>query len=346
MCARRVILAGLLLPGLAACGGFTKVTSRHKVRIETDPAGAWVSRIDHRGKQSIGQAPLETEVEVAESRYEASSGMWITSALLAAATGALTYGTFTTDESALVGVYGGLAISAGLSLLIALPVAITWQAQDGEVAYRGYEGSPPTFEATLAGYSSASAVLDPQAEPPAEPIALRLAPSGVLGALAKDEGAANVFGLGGLVGSSLEPPPPAKRPVMAVFALEDRSRHLSAESLDQLTDYVAARIAEAGQFRVVPRGELRARLAEKKAESYQACVDESCQIELGKALAAQKSLATRLIRAGGACAMTMTLYDLASEATESAATVRTECHERALMDGVDQLTNRLALQSP
>jgi hypothetical protein len=43
---------------------------------------------------------------------------------------------------------------------------------------------------------------------------------------------------------------------------------------------------------------MRDRIASDKAESYRACVDQSCQIELGKAMAAQKSLATKLIRVG------------------------------------------------
>lgn len=353
MSARRALAASLLVPLLAACGGIQRETHPVQLHIETDPAGAWVSRVDDKGKQNIGQAPLDTEVTRWSERMDAGVGMWITSGVLGALTGGLGALALTSDDTVTTGVGGGLALSAGICFLIALPLAIIYQANDGEVINQGYLGTAPTFEATMAGYSSASVVLSPFEEPPTAPLHLRLAPSGegaVLATLDDDAGKAQVFGpsgggglglrgVGGLVGKEL--PAPQQRPVMAVFALEDRSKGLASPAVEQLTDYIAARLTEAGRFRVVPRSELRARLSEKKAESYGACVDESCQIQLGKAVAAQKSLATRLIRAGGKCAMTMTLYDLVTEASETAVTVRTACSEQALMDGIDQLTTRL-----
>ncbi|MCK6544555.1 hypothetical protein L6R52_01670 [Myxococcota bacterium] len=322
------------------CVGFAPTKSRHTVRIESDPPGAWISRIDEKGKQAIGQTPLETEVTVVESRYESSPGLWITTGVLGVAAGGLTYLTFSSDDSMTQGLAGAGALTAGLLLMMTLPLAIVSQSSAGDLAWRGFEGSPPTFEATMAGHSSASAILDAGDEALAKPVFLRLAPSGDVGVLAT-MGESNVFGVGGLgvVGGAAEA---AERPVMAVFQLEDRSKKLAAETLDQLTDYVAARVTETGHFRVVPRSELRARLAESKADSFRTCVDESCQIQLGKAVAAQKSLSTRMIRAGATCALTMTLYDLLTEATETAATVRTDCTEQALMDGIDQLTTRLA----
>jgi hypothetical protein len=145
---------------------------------------------------------------------------------------------------------------------------------------------------------------------------------------------------------ALVPPPPAPAVVagpagvIAVFDLEDPSSKLSLGVADQLTAYLASKLAERG-FRVVPRDQLRARLLEEKAESYKTCYDTACQIELGKALAAEKSLSTRLLQFGATCAMTSTLYDLKSETTERAATVKTGCGEDALLTSVDALVDQL-----
>ena len=129
--------------------------------------------------------------------------------------------------------------------------------------------------------------------------------------------------------------------MIAVFDIEDKSRAFGRELTDNLTDYLGARVTEEGRFRVVPRSELLAQLREGKASSYKDCFDERCQIELGKAVAASKVLMTKLIRVGEACAISATLFDLATEAAESAATVRTACAEQALMDGLEDLTGRL-----
>jgi hypothetical protein len=132
--------------------------------------------------------------------------------------------------------------------------------------------------------------------------------------------------------------------VLVVFDIEDSARHFDAGTTGQLTEYLVARIAEVGGYRVVPRDQLRERLTSEKAESYRACIDQSCQIELGKALAAEKSLATKLLRIGDACAMTATLYDLRTETTERAASTRTECGASALLGGVDQIVTQLRPQ--
>jgi hypothetical protein len=138
-------------------------------------------------------------------------------------------------------------------------------------------------------------------------------------------------------------PRPAGKPgaIIAVFDVQDASGQLGATSVDQLTEYLAAQLA-AGGLRVVPRAQLRARLIEEKKGSLRSCVDESCQIELGKAVAAQKTVATKILRVDRQCAITAMLYDLKTEATERAATVEVECSERALLGGLRQLAQKLS----
>jgi hypothetical protein len=142
------------------------------------------------------------------------------------------------------------------------------------------------------------------------------------------------------LGSALEKPPKPTH-VIAVFDVQDAAKSFDGPTTDQLTEYLVARVSEVG-YRVVPRDQLRTQLVEAKVEGYKECFEQSCQIELGKAAAAEKSLATKILRIGDACAMTSTLYDLKSETTERAASARTDCSASALLGGVDRIVEQLA----
>jgi len=110
---------------------------------------------------------------------------------------------------------------------------------------------------------------------------------------------------------------------------------------DQLTDYLATRLAARGAYRVVPRRAVQAELLAAKARTLEACVDEACQIELGKALAAEQTLTARVIQLDDACALTAALFDLRTETTARAASVRVPCAPSALLGGVDALVHQL-----
>jgi HEAT repeat protein len=130
--------------------------------------------------------------------------------------------------------------------------------------------------------------------------------------------------------------------IVAVFDLEDTASKLSVETRQQLTAYLVTKLTETGTFRVVPRDQLRSQLATSKKDSHRDCFDQSCQIELGKALAAQKSLATRLTTTGGACTVLSDLYDLKSETTERGASVKSGCEESRLMVAIEQVAQQLS----
>jgi hypothetical protein len=140
------------------------------------------------------------------------------------------------------------------------------------------------------------------------------------------------------------PPSAAARPraIVAVFDIQDQGGRIQPEALVQLTEYLATRLAETGAFRVVPHEQLRSRLVQEKVESYKECYEQSCQIEIGKAIAAEKSLSTKILRVGTQCAITATLYDLKSETAEAGASSRTDCTDNALMDGIDQVATQVA----
>lgn len=148
----------------------------------------------------------------------------------------------------------------------------------------------------------------------------------------------------GTITAATDSAQPAPRAIVAVFDVE--STELTPASLDALTEYLAARLAETA-FQVVPRAELRRRLQDAQAESYRACVDQSCQIELGRELAAQKTLATKILRLGTECQLTSVLYDLRTATTERAATREAACREDALLGAMREIADQLAgLTSP
>ena len=146
-------------------------------------------------------------------------------------------------------------------------------------------------------------------------------------------------------------PPPAAAPkqavpqkrgaIVAVFDIRDSSGRLKKPALEQFTAYLAVKLTQVAGFRVVPRDQLRARLARQKRGSFKQCYDESCQIELGKAVSANKSLSTQLLRVGSGCTISATLYDLKTETTEKAASARTACSEDGLMTGIEKIARQL-----
>src|SRR5262249_55727435 len=116
---------------------------------------------------------------------------------------------------------------------------------------------------------------------------------------------------------------------------------VSGRALDGLGDYLAAEVEKARGFSIVPRGEIRERLTSAKAESYRACYDDACQIELGKALAASKVVATRGRRVAAQRVLAGYLFDWAREATDATATARCECSEDGVLAGIEEAVKQL-----
>ena len=132
-----------------------------------------------------------------------------------------------------------------------------------------------------------------------------------------------------------------QRSVVAVFPIQDSSQRLEANALAQLTDYLGVKVAEGGAFYVVPRKDIDAAMGQTKADSYQACYDQACQIEIGKELAAQKILHTQIVQVGDQCAVTATLYDLRIAATEKAASHKAGCTENELVVSLEHVAAKL-----
>jgi hypothetical protein len=134
------------------------------------------------------------------------------------------------------------------------------------------------------------------------------------------------------------------KPIVAVFDIEARGVDLPADLLDRLCDYLSTRLTAAGKFQVVPRKQVRERLTGQKQESFRACYDQACQIEIGKELAAQKSLATQVLKLGSRCTVTSTLFDLRKSTTEKAASANGGCSEDLIVAALDQVVDQLTAE--
>ncbi len=140
----------------------------------------------------------------------------------------------------------------------------------------------------------------------------------------------------GLAGSMTSAGPAQPVRILAVFDLEVKDDLLDPSAADALADTLATWMGEGGRFRVVPRGDLRRALAKKKRASYKDCFAESCQIEIGQALAADVTLATRVVHIGRRCLVNLKIFDLRTEATLTTVSRRGGCSEDDVFDSLER----------
>ncbi len=122
----------------------------------------------------------------------------------------------------------------------------------------------------------------------------------------------------------------AQRPVVAVFDIEDRSAKISGGALESLVDLIETRLVSSGRYQVVPRAQLKSAMNREKSASFKECYDESCQIEIGKELAAEKTVATRIAKLGKSCLVTIKIYDLRKATAEAGKDEKGACSEEGV----------------
>jgi F0F1-type ATP synthase membrane subunit c/vacuolar-type H+-ATPase subunit K len=135
--------------------------------------------------------------------------------------------------------------------------------------------------------------------------------------------------------------PAGKAVIIAVFDIEDRGAKLAKDTLLRLSDYLAVQIAATGAYQVIPRDKLKERLVRQKRASYRQCYAQSCQIEIGKELAAQKSLSTMVVKLGSKCNVTSVLYDLRKAASEGGASASGRCDEDGIVGSLETVVRKL-----
>jgi TolB-like protein len=129
------------------------------------------------------------------------------------------------------------------------------------------------------------------------------------------------------------------RMVIAVLDVRDLSAADTKLAIDgglmvSITSQLRVQLAQRGA-RVVDKGTMDSTLKklaqEMKTESYQACFDDSCQIELGKALAATHILRSEIARFGSKCVLNVELFDLRDEVTVGGSSSRGDCEPESFL---------------
>jgi len=134
-----------------------------------------------------------------------------------------------------------------------------------------------------------------------------------------------------------------ERPIVAVFPIQPSGINLGADVVDRLSDYLATGIATTGRFSIVPQFELKSLLTQQKRLSFKECYLPACQIELGRELAAQKSLSTKIMRLGSGCIVTSVFYDLREAASERGARAKGACTEDGIVSTIDAVIAKLTI---
>lgn len=147
--------------------------------------------------------------------------------------------------------------------------------------------------------------------------------------------------IGSLVLATLVSADANGKPIVAVFDIENQGSPMADDTLDRCTGYLTARLAASGRFDVVPRSQMKARLSVEKKKGFKKCYDQSCQIEIGKELAAEKSVAVQIMKIGSQCIVSATLYDLRKATTEQGATAKSSCGEDAILLSLDSVVTQL-----
>jgi hypothetical protein len=134
--------------------------------------------------------------------------------------------------------------------------------------------------------------------------------------------------------------------VIAVMGMRDLRAEGAAEArdLESLTRQLYLLATRRG-LTTVDRGvqarELERIVKEAQKESYKECYDESCQIELGKALAASHLLVSELDSFGEECTLGWQILDLSQEATVCAWRDRGRCDSKSLLDMTESVASQL-----
>jgi hypothetical protein len=144
--------------------------------------------------------------------------------------------------------------------------------------------------------------------------------------------------------------PVKKRRIVAVMSISDQTSMFRRSTIEAATDYLRGVINTRGLYSVVDKGRqeaaLRSLLASEKRESYKDCYDQSCQIPLGQAVAADTMLRTTLTKLANFCVVSSELIDLSREAAEDGAIEKFDCSEKGLSAAIDLLVPRFQLLAP
>ena len=136
-----------------------------------------------------------------------------------------------------------------------------------------------------------------------------------------------------------------RKTIVLVFPIKVSGIAMTDAQRAQLKDYLGTRLTLERVYSVMPESQVKASLGAAKVESYQDCYDESCRIDMTKTVYADKSLSVDINSEGSTCRITAVLYDIAQEATESAADVETACGFKEIKSSMVAVAAQLSTKS-
>lgn len=329
----------------------------HTITVQTKPDGLPVTRTGSDGTQQLGNAPVTDRIDYQQEviiETPSTSGLFIGGAVTVAAAVASLVASAPGDEicddfdfdcgqtDIGLALLGGTLMYFGLQdLVIGLFYGLT-----GEQVKANRAVDPPTYtysasmpgkgeksmriqvpDASLANLivdGTAEAPIVKQSPPPPPPPP-----------------------------TSPPPPPAGLRPdvgkwVIAVMDVEDVNAEektgIDRGLVRNLGDQLRIFIAQNG-VRTIDRSAqeraLKEVIAEAKSDSYKECYDDSCQVELGKALAATHILRSRITRFGSRCVLNAEMIDLRAEVTVKAASARGNCEAEGFLTMSEEVAKSL-----
>ena len=135
-------------------------------------------------------------------------------------------------------------------------------------------------------------------------------------------------------------------PRVAVHEIQTDRVRLKPELLRVLRRSMAAGLAAAGGYRLVPEDKLREALMKAVKDSRKQCFAESCWIEVGQALNADRALTTRVMLLNGQCVVTAALFNVKTQVSERGGRVTGSCKEAGLQASFDRVLPQITGKKP
>jgi len=130
-------------------------------------------------------------------------------------------------------------------------------------------------------------------------------------------------------------------PRVAVFEIQTDRVKLKPGVLRVLRRYMADGLAAAGGFRLVPEDKMRRELMREVKRSRKSCFARSCQIRVGEALSADRALSLRVMKLGGRCVVTATMFHVKTQVSEGGGRASGRCTEAGLQASLDVILRKI-----
>ena len=136
------------------------------------------------------------------------------------------------------------------------------------------------------------------------------------------------------------------KPILAVMEIEDKTGKFKRSDLEAAMEFLSTLLITSGQYSVVEKGRQEAKkkqvVKHLKRETHDACYDDKCRIELGRALAADTLLTCSIIGMGESCTLTCRMVPLEKEVADKAGATDINCSANALPGAVKSVAGQLA----